>query len=72
VREFQIVKDCGFKTATTTRNGNIFASHKNNLECLPRIPVSGAELRKNIEYLNLWVDGLVPCHENSFQRVMTV
>jgi peptidoglycan/xylan/chitin deacetylase (PgdA/CDA1 family) len=72
VREFQIVKDFGFKTATTTRNGNIFASHKNNLECLPRIPVSGAELRKNIAYLNLWVDGLVPCHENSFQRVMTV
>ena len=34
-----------------------------------RIAVSGAELLKNIEYLNLWVDGLVQYHENSFQRV---
>ena len=72
VRDFRIVKDCGFKTATTTRDGNIFAAHEENLECLPRIPVSGAELRKNVGYLNLWLDGLVPCHENSFQRVMTV
>lgn len=71
-REFQLVKECGFKTATTTRNGNIFASHKYNLECLPRIPVSSGELRKNIGYLNLWLDGLVPCHENSFQRVVTI
>lgn len=71
-REFQIVKECGFKTATTTRTGNIFPSHKDNLECLPRIPVHGSELQKNIDYLSLWVDGLIPCHENSFQRVMTV
>jgi len=71
LREFQLVKDCQFKTATTTRYGNIFAAHQENLECLPRIPVSGAELGKNVRYLNLWVDGLVPCHENGFQRVIT-
>ena len=71
-REFQIVKECGFKTATTTRTGNIFSSHKENLQCLPRIPVHETELNKNIEYLSLWMDGLIPCHENSFQRVMTV
>lgn len=71
-REFQIVKDCGFKIATTTRTGNIFGSHKDSLQCLPRIPVHETELQKNIEYLNLWMDGLIPCHENSFQRVMTV
>jgi peptidoglycan/xylan/chitin deacetylase (PgdA/CDA1 family) len=72
VREFEIVKQSGFKTATTTRNGNIFASHANNPECLPRIPVHAAALGKNIQHLDLWVDGLVPCHENSFQRVVTV
>jgi peptidoglycan/xylan/chitin deacetylase (PgdA/CDA1 family) len=70
-REFQIVQDSGFRTATTTRTGNIFGSHKDSLLCLPRIPVYERELQKNIEYLNLWMDGLVPCHENSFQRVMT-
>ena len=70
-REFQIVKDSGFRTATTTRTGNIFGSHRDSLLCLPRIPVHETELQKNIEYLSLWMDGLVPCHENSFQRVMT-
>jgi peptidoglycan/xylan/chitin deacetylase (PgdA/CDA1 family) len=71
-REVQVVKECGFKTGTTTRTANIFSSHKESLQCLPRIPVHEIELHKNIEYLNLWMDGLVPCHENSFQRVMTV
>jgi peptidoglycan/xylan/chitin deacetylase (PgdA/CDA1 family) len=36
-REFEIVKKLGLKTATTTRNGNIFNEHRNYLECLPRI-----------------------------------
>jgi peptidoglycan/xylan/chitin deacetylase (PgdA/CDA1 family) len=72
VREVQIVEECGFKTATTTRTGNIFSSHKESLQCLPRIPVHEKELNKNIEYLNLWIDGLIPCHENGFQRVMTI
>lgn len=71
-REFQIVEQCGFKTATTTRTGNIFASHARSLHCLPRIPVHAAALEKDVEYLDLWLDGLVPCHENSFQRVVTV
>lgn len=71
-RDFQIVKDCGFKTATTARSGNIFAAHAKNLECLPRISVSGAELQKDIGYLDLWLDGLVSCHENSFKRIVTV
>jgi peptidoglycan/xylan/chitin deacetylase (PgdA/CDA1 family) len=72
VREFEIIKQCGFKTATTTRSGNIFKSHTNHPECLPRIPVHAAGVGKNIQHLDLWVDGLVPCHENSFQRVVTV
>jgi peptidoglycan/xylan/chitin deacetylase (PgdA/CDA1 family) len=70
-REFELVKRCGFKTATTTRDGNIFSSHRNHLECLPRIPISSADLNKDVSYLNLWVDGLIPCHENGFQRVVT-
>jgi peptidoglycan/xylan/chitin deacetylase (PgdA/CDA1 family) len=72
MREFEIVKHSGFKTATTTRNGNIFSSHANHPECLPRIPVHAAGVGNNIQHLDLWVDGLVSCHENSFQRVVTV
>lgn len=36
-REFGILKQLNFKTATTTRRGTIYLEHKNHLECLPRI-----------------------------------
>jgi peptidoglycan/xylan/chitin deacetylase (PgdA/CDA1 family) len=36
-REFTILKEIGFKTATTTRFGNIFYKHKEHLEALPRV-----------------------------------
>lgn len=36
-REFNIVKEIGFKTATTTRIGTIYYEHANYLYCLPRI-----------------------------------
>jgi len=36
-REFSIVKEIGFKTATTTRRGTIYYEHVNYLCCLPRI-----------------------------------
>lgn len=35
--EFAVVKNLGFKTATTTRFGNIYSAHKNYLEALPRV-----------------------------------
>ncbi len=38
-REFEIVKRLGFKTATTTRRGNIFAEHLEHLAALPRLEV---------------------------------
>lgn len=71
-RDFRLVKECGFSTATTTRNGNIFGAHRRHLECLPRIAVNQVELRKNVDYLSLWIDGLIPCHENNFQRVVSI
>jgi peptidoglycan/xylan/chitin deacetylase (PgdA/CDA1 family) len=70
-RDFRLVKECGFSTATTTRKGNIFGAHKAHMECLPRIAVTDI-LSKDIKYLNLWIDGLIPCHENRFQKIVTV
>jgi peptidoglycan/xylan/chitin deacetylase (PgdA/CDA1 family) len=70
-RDFSLVKECGFSTATTTRNGNIFGAHKAHLECLPRIAVNEI-LQKDIEYLNLWINGLVPCCEHRFRKVVTL
>jgi len=69
-REFKIAKKCGFKTSTTTNMGNIFPEHKNRLEQLPRIPVNQKRDKGNINYLNLWLNGALPCVINKFRRVV--
>jgi peptidoglycan/xylan/chitin deacetylase (PgdA/CDA1 family) len=39
VREFQLARELGFKSATTTRWGNIFNKHRLHLHALPRVPL---------------------------------
>jgi len=70
-REFKMVRECGFKTATTTRMGNIFSAHKDHMECLPRALISGRREGKNIQCLNLWINGVINCVANRFKRVVT-
>lgn len=36
-REINMLNSMNFKTATTTRNGNVYMEHINHLNCLPRI-----------------------------------
>jgi peptidoglycan/xylan/chitin deacetylase (PgdA/CDA1 family) len=50
-REFASAAQAGFRTAVTTRRGNIFSQHRNFLYCLPRreIPMNSRALR-NILY----------------------
>jgi peptidoglycan/xylan/chitin deacetylase (PgdA/CDA1 family) len=43
VREFELARDLGFQTATTTRRGSVFPIHKNHLTALPRINIPGAD-----------------------------
>jgi peptidoglycan/xylan/chitin deacetylase (PgdA/CDA1 family) len=43
VREFQIARDLGFQTATTTRRGNVFPEHKDHLTALPRVNIPGTD-----------------------------
>jgi peptidoglycan/xylan/chitin deacetylase (PgdA/CDA1 family) len=47
MREFALARQIGFKTAVTTRQGNLFPGHRNYLECLPRrsIPLNSFKLR---------------------------
>ena len=71
-REFFIAKECGFKTSTTTRWGNIFSQHKHHQECLPRIHVSEKRDLYNVKFLKLFIDGAIPCMINKFKRVITV
>ena len=69
-REFKIAKECGFKTSTTTSMANIFEEHGNLLEQLPRIPINQKRDNGKINYLNLWLDGTLPCIINRFKRVV--
>ena len=71
-REFAIIKECGFKTSTTTRWGNIFKEHRNHKECLPRIHVSEKRDLYNVKFLSLSIDGVIPCMVNRFKRIVTV
>ena len=68
-REFEIVNNCQFKTATTTRVANIFTEHRNHLECLPRIPVLGGY--KNLTILEMMLAGLFHLRYNGFKRIVT-
>lgn len=69
-REFNMVKNLGFKTATTTRIGNIFPAHRDHLACLPRIPVSGN--REALLYIEAFTSGYISAMSNHFKKVITV
>ncbi len=66
-REFDIVRDMGFQTATTTRWGNVFKRHLEYLECLPRIPI---EPSTSIEYLAAVNSGKAQFMTGSRKRVV--
>tara|TARA_B100002003_G_scaffold178362_1_gene166303 strand:- start:254 stop:769 length:516 start_codon:yes stop_codon:yes gene_type:complete len=71
-REFTIVRECGFKTSTTTRWGNIFKEHRDHKECLPRIHVSEKRDLYNVKFLSLSINGVIPCMVNRFKRIVTI
>ena len=71
-REFAIVKECGFKTSTTTRWGNVFQEHRDHKECLPRIPVNEKRDLHDVKFLRLSINGAIPCMINKFKRIVTV
>jgi len=68
-REFEMVRNMGFKTATTTRIGNIFPTHRDHLECLPRIPVSGN--RESLSHIEAFTSGYISAMSNNFKKVIT-
>lgn len=58
IREFEITKELGFKTATTTKSGSVFSAHRHHLTALPRqmlsdgFSMSRYELTAIKRYLN--------------------
>lgn len=67
-RDFSMVKEFGFKTATTTYPGNIFPEHDMHRESLPRIPINEKVCGKNLEFLELWLSGAIPMMTNGFRK----
>jgi peptidoglycan/xylan/chitin deacetylase (PgdA/CDA1 family) len=68
-REFDLVKECRFKTAVTARFAGIFPAHKQHLECLPRIFIHGGA---DDDFLLQVVNGTLTGMANRFKRVVTV
>lgn len=68
VREFDIIKELGFKTAVTSNFANIFPAHRNSLVCLPRLDIPLVSERGMLE---LAVNGLIPARKNRLKRIVT-
>ncbi|WKJ88628.1 polysaccharide deacetylase family protein [Methylomonas montana] len=52
-REFRIVKELGFRTAVTTRFGNIFSEHSDHLLSLPRVMLTNQFLWSNFNFRSM-------------------
>ncbi len=66
-RDFELMKELGFKTAVTTRGGMIFPAHANHLTALPRISING--LYQKMRYFAPLTTGLPTRLGNGFRRV---
>lgn len=66
-REFSIIKDLGFATATTTRKGVLFPEHREHLHALPRISLNGDYQLKR--YIPLFLSGAPFALWNRFRRL---
>jgi peptidoglycan/xylan/chitin deacetylase (PgdA/CDA1 family) len=66
-REFNLVKDCGFLTATTTRFSTLHPEHIHHLTALPRITIN---MMVSPKVLDLCTSGFLPALGNHFRRVV--
>jgi peptidoglycan/xylan/chitin deacetylase (PgdA/CDA1 family) len=63
MRDFEIAKSCGFKTATLNQPGNIFNSSKNNTFALFRMPLGD---ETSAERLGYYLNGIYHFANNGF------
>ncbi|MFH0908149.1 MAG: polysaccharide deacetylase family protein [bacterium] len=68
-REFAAAARAGFKTAVTTRRGNIFTSHLDHLMVLPRIDTG--RTRGDLSFLRSQLGGLRALVTGQVKRVVT-
>lgn len=68
LREFNIIRELGFKTAVTSNFANLFPQHRKSLECLPRLDMP---LVSECGMLELAVNGWIPARKNRLKRIVT-
>lgn len=66
-REFSLAKKLKFKTAVTTRIGNIHWEYHKNMHSLPRISPNKTAESKHPE---LYVNGMIPALRNKFKKIV--
>lgn len=65
-REFELIKQLEFATATTTRKGVVFAEHRDHLHALPRISLNGDYQKPR--YVKLFLSGAPFALINGWRR----
>lgn len=55
-REFDLAKELGFETGTTTRHGVIYPDHKKHMTALPRVSVNGCH--QSMRYVSTLLSGI--------------
>lgn len=68
LREFQAVEACGFKSAVTTRQGNIFPQHVHHMQALPRVTINRVTSE---QVLDLQLNGFLPFCIHKGKRLIT-
>ena len=68
-REFLLAEEAGFKTAVTTRNGNVFPEHAKSLMAIPRIALIESDEEKRLYKMN--TSGFLPAYLHRGRRVIT-
>ncbi|MEL6252792.1 MAG: polysaccharide deacetylase family protein [Bacteroidota bacterium] len=67
-REFDFIRNAGFKTAVTTRMSNIFSGHVSHMEALPRININRVSTDS---VLKLQTGGMLPFVVHKGKKLVT-
>lgn len=67
VRDFDIARELGFKTAVTTRHGVLYGAHSQHLHALPRISLNGKF--QAVRYVETLLSGLPTLMQNKGRKL---
>ncbi len=66
-REFELAKELGFESATTTRHGVLYPEHKDHMTALPRVSLNGNH--QSMRYVNTLLSGIPTRFKNRGKKL---